>query len=54
MVDGQAEARINEEVATTFAWTDRGEVPIGLFVLTMGDGESVVMVDRIRVWEESP
>jgi hypothetical protein len=49
--DGQVQVRINEEVAVTFAWDDFDEQQVGLFVLTMSTGESVVEVERVRVWQ---
>jgi hypothetical protein len=50
-VDGEVQVRINEEVAGTFAWDDFGEQQVGLFVMPMQAGESVVQVERVRVWE---
>ncbi len=50
-VDRQVQVRINEEVAVTFGWDDFGEQQMGLFVMTMSAGESVVRVERVRVWQ---
>jgi len=50
-VDGQAQVRINEEVAVTFAWDDLGAQQVGLFVMPMQAGESTVQVERVRVWQ---
>jgi hypothetical protein len=49
--EGQAEVRINEDVAATFDWAGEGPLPVGFVVETFGEGGSSALLDRLRGWE---
>ena len=49
--EGQAEVRINEDVAVAFDWPGGGPFPVGFTVETFREGGSSAVLDRLRVWE---
>jgi hypothetical protein len=49
--EGQAEVRINEDVATTFDWPSDKSFRVGFYVETFWEGGSSAVLDRLRVWE---